>query len=159
MGYDRILSKYSFFKHVVVALSSKTNFRKKIYPLYKYSRRNNRKPLTYSPLLDFIRKEYTTYEKKYLEGDDVLGILATSDIVKGDKVILTKDKDLRTIPSTIWFMQGDDYETISEEDADYNHMVQTLMGDTTDGYSGCPTIGKVTANRLLKPHKGNKQAM
>ena len=56
-------------------------------------------------------------------------------------------------------MQGDDYETISEEDADYNHMVQTLMGDTTDGYSGCPTIGKVTANRLLKPHKGNKQAM
>ena len=28
-----------FCKHVVVALSSKTNFRKKIYPLYKYSRR------------------------------------------------------------------------------------------------------------------------
>ena len=148
-----------YCKKVIIALSSKMNFRKKIYPLYKYSRKANRKPLTYAPLLDFMREEYTTFEKKYLEGDDVLGILATSDMVKGETVILTKDKDLRTVPSTIWFMQGDDYEVISEEEADFNHMLQTLMGDSTDGYSGCPTIGKVTANRILKPFKGNKKAM
>lgn len=28
--------------------------------------------------------------------------------------------------------------------------MQTLTGDTTDGYSGCKGIGKVSAKRLLK---------
>ena len=145
--------------NIAIALSSKTNFRKKISPLYKYGRRNNRKPLTFAPLREWVIKNYTTYEMPYLEGDDVLGILATSDLIKGDKVILTKDKDMKTVPSTIWFMQGDDYTQINEEDADYNHMLQTLTGDSTDGYSGCPSVGKITAEKILKEHKGNKGAM
>ena len=56
-------------------------------------------------------------------------------------------------------MQGHDYEIISEEDADYFHMMQTLTGDTTDGYPGCPSVGKVTAEKILKDHKGNFEAM
>ena len=98
--------------NIAIALSSKTNFRKKISPLYKYGRRNNRKPLTFTPLREWVVKNYTTYEMPYLEGDDVLGILATSDIITGEKVILTKDKDMKTVPGTIWFMQGDDYTVI-----------------------------------------------
>ena len=145
---------------IVIALSSKTNFRKKICPLYKYGRRNNRKPLTFQPVRDWAKKNYECYELPYLEGDDVLGILATSDkFVQGEKVILTKDKDLKTIPSTIWFMQGDDYVNVSEEEADYNHMIQTLSGDSTDGYSGCPSVGAKTAEKILSEHKGNKGAM
>ena len=31
---------------------------------------------------------------------------------------------------------------ISEEEADYNHMLQTLAGDYTDGIPGCPSVGK-----------------
>ena len=27
---------------------------------------------------------------------------------------------------------------ISQWEADYNHMMQTLTGDQTDGYAGCP---------------------
>tara|TARA_R100000231_G_scaffold138465_1_gene116896 strand:+ start:1112 stop:1888 length:777 start_codon:yes stop_codon:yes gene_type:complete len=146
--------------NVVIALSSKTNFRKELSPLYKFNRKNQRKPLTYSPLKDWFRNNFKTYEFPYLEGDDTLGILATSDkFVQGEKIILTKDKDLRTIPGTVWFMQGHDYEIISEEDADYFHMMQTLTGDTTDGYPGCPSVGKVTAEKILKDHKGNFEAM
>ena len=48
---------------------------------------------------------------------------------------------------------------ISEEDADYNHMLQTLTGDYTDGIPGCPSIGIKTAEKILAPHKGNKEAM
>ena len=66
---------------------------------------------------------------------------------------------MKTVPSTIWFMQGDDYTQINEEDADYNHMMQTLTGDSTDGYSGCPSVGRITADKILKEHKGNKSAM
>ena len=51
-------------------------------------------------------------------------------------------------------MQGHDYEIISEEGR-YFHMMQTLTGDTADGYPGCPSVGKVTAEKILKDHKGN----
>tara|TARA_R100001510_G_C7596226_1_gene164256 strand:+ start:129 stop:905 length:777 start_codon:yes stop_codon:yes gene_type:complete len=153
--YSQIL----WCNNIVIALSSKTNFRKKLSPLYKYNRRNIQKPLTYLPCREWMEKNYKTYKYDYLEGDDVLGILATSDIIEGDKVILTKDKDLKTIPSTIWFMQGDDYTIIDEQEADYNHMLQTLAGDATDGYSGCPSVGMKTAAKILEPLKGNKEAM
>lgn len=162
---DRLADTLTYYaeillcRNIVIALSSKTNFRKKISPLYKYNRKNQRKPLTYSVCKEWLRKNYETHEYPYLEGDDTLGLLATSDMVKGDKVILTKDKDLKTIPSTIWFMQGNDYTEINEDDADYYHMMQTLTGDTTDGYSGCPSVGKVTAEKILAPLKGNKEAM
>jgi len=146
-------------RNIVIALSSKNNFRKKIYPLYKYNRKNNRKPLTYSPCKQWLRDNFKTYEYNYLEGDDMLGILATSKMIDGDKVVLTKDKDLKTIPCTIWFMQGDNYTEISEEEADYNHMLQTLAGDYTDGIPGCPSIGIKTAEKILAPHRGNKEAM
>ena len=146
-------------KNIVIALSSKTNFRKKIYPLYKYNRKNNRKPLTYGPCKKWLIENFTTHMYDYLEGDDALGILATSNLIDGEKVILTKDKDLRTIPGTIWFMQGNDYEHISEEDADYNHMIQALAGDSTDSIPGCPSIGIKTAEKILAPHKGNKEEM
>ena len=33
------------------------------------------------------------------------------------------------------------------------------MGDRVDGYSGCPTIGEKTAEKILKPLKGNFKAM
>lgn len=150
----------SLCDNVVIAFSSKTNFRKKLSIMYKYNRRNNRKPLTYTPVKEFMSKKYTTFEFPYLEGDDVLGILATSDeFVKGEKVILTKDKDLKTVPGTVFFMQDTLPKTFSEDDADYWHMVQTLTGDNTDGYSGCPSVGIVTAEKILKKHKGNLPAM
>jgi DNA polymerase-1 len=42
--------------------------------------------------------------------------------------------------------------TISEAQADYYHMFQTLVGDTSDGYKGCPGVGKVKAEALLSDH-------
>jgi DNA polymerase-1 len=42
---------------------------------------------------------------------------------------------------------------ISETEADYWHMYQTLVGDTSDGYPGCPGVGKVGAAEFLeKPY-------
>ena len=33
----------------------------------------------------------------------------------------------------------------------YWHMMQTLTGDSTDGYSGCPGCGPKTAEKILAP--------
>jgi 5'-3' exonuclease len=38
---------------------------------------------------------------------------------------------------------------VTPEEADYYHMRQTLTGDVTDGYPGCPGIGPVRADTLL----------
>ena len=43
-----------------------------------------------------------------------------------------------------------DGSVINEKEANYFHMLQTLTGDPTDGYKGCPNIGKVTAEKILK---------
>ena len=39
--------------------------------------------------------------------------------------------------------------TITRPQADFNFLTQALMGDVTDGYAGCPSIGKITAEKIL----------
>jgi DNA polymerase-1 len=38
---------------------------------------------------------------------------------------------------------------VSEREADRNHMIQTLTGDRTDGYPGCPGIGPARAEKIV----------
>ena len=147
-------------KRIVIALGSKGNFRKRINPTYKSNRKATRKPTVYNPLREWVEENYKCISFPDLEGDDVMGLLATSDnIIKGEKTLLTSDKDLKTIPATHWFLGDDNYTIINEAEADYYHMFQTLTGDVTDGYKGCPTIGKVTAAKILDPIKDNAKQM
>jgi DNA polymerase-1 len=103
------------------------------------------------PLKHYVTENYNTYQRPDIEGDDILGILATSPvIVKGDKTIVSLDKDMRTIPCTYCDMRDPITEvTVTEDEANYHHMLQTLTGDTADGYPGCPGIGPVSAAKLL----------
>lgn len=99
-----------------------------------------------------MEAQFECFERPTLEGDDVLGILATSSkIVKGEKVIVTIDKDLKTIPGLHYNTNKPELGvyTITEEEADYWHLFQTLTGDPSDGYSGCPGIGPKKAQELL----------
>lgn len=107
--------------------------------------------MCYSAIKDYIKDSYKTFERPDLEGDDVLGVLATSEkIIKGEKVIVSLDKDLKTIPGLICDMRSyDGIVEITEAEADYMHMYQTLIGDTSDGYPGCPGVGPKTAEKLL----------
>ena len=137
---------------VVLALSTPKNFRYRILPTYKANRIGKRKPITYAPLKKYLIENYKTFLRPDIEGDDILGILATSPvIIKGEKVIVSLDKDLKSIPGKICDMRSQtEIEEITEEQADYFHMYQTLIGDTADGYAGCPTIGPKTAEKILE---------
>lgn len=138
---------------VIYALTDAGNFRYGILPTYKGNRKEVRKPLILPFLREHLLENYRTYLRPGLEGDDCLGILATSKtIIKGDKVIYSIDKDMRCIPGKFYdFGRRISYE-ISEAEADAFHLYQTLIGDTTDGYTGCPGIGPKTAERLLEQH-------
>jgi len=136
----------------IVALTDPANFRKEILPTYKANRTNVRKPLVLKPLRAYLEKSYTTYRKPGLEGDDVLGILATHRrLIRGEKIIVSIDKDMRTIPGLHYNSKKPEegIVEVSDFDADYHHMLQTLTGDTVDNYSGCPGIGPKKAEAIL----------
>ena len=128
----------------IVALSDKENYRKEVASYYKANRSKTRKPMLLGWSRDYIASKYNTIIYRRLEADDVLGILGTSN---DDTIIWSEDKDLQTIPAKHWI--NGEVVTISEEEADRMFYYQTLIGDSTDNYKGCPSIGAVSANKLL----------
>lgn len=143
---------------VLVLTDYKDNFRRTLcYPEYKYSRKKIRRPLCLGALREYVIDKYNAIVLPSLEGDDVLGILSTTKSSKDiQKVIVSIDKDLKTIPG--WHYNPDkdtELRFISREEADYYFYLQTLMGDRTDGYPGCPGIGPKTAEKILAAAAGD----
>lgn len=138
----------------IMCFTDDVNWRKSVLESYKATRSG--KPVVYKFLKEWIMQEYFCFERPGLEGDDIMGILSTKPaIVDCDHVIIcSPDKDFNTIPGEFFWMdvKGKDHElkTVSVEDADYWHMLQTLAGDATDGYTGCPGIGMDTAAAFLQ---------
>ena len=80
-----------------------------------------------------------------MEADDALGIYATK---QPGNIIVSPDKDMRQIPGELFDLTNP-VQTITKEEGDRWHYVQTMAGDSTDGYSGVPSIGVKRANALL----------
>jgi len=136
----------------ILYFSSTSNFRKEIFEGYK-GHRNRRKPLGYRRLVNYCKDNYNHCIREGLEADDTIGIDATREPSK-ENIIVSPDKDMRQIPGVLWNL-SDDVEEITKEDGDNWHLIQSLAGDPTDGYPGCPGIGVKRATELLNKH-GNK---
>lgn len=134
---------------VILYFSSPQNFRKKIYPDYK-GHRNRRKPLGYKRLVNWCEQNYSTVTRRGLEADDSLGIDATRPHSESC-IVCSPDKDMRQIPGAYWDMKGE-VEEITKEEGDRWHLIQSLAGDPTDGYPGCPGIGVKRAADLIDKH-------
>lgn len=141
---------YSGNYEVIFCFSDESNFRKKVLPTYKANRVGKRKPVCYKAMVDYIKENFKTCQKPTLEADDCIGILATMKVNKNNSIVISGDKDLKSIPAYHYDFIHDEFFNVSEAEADFNFLMQTLTGDTTDGYSGCPSIGKVNAERILK---------
>jgi len=132
----------------IICLSDKNNFRKKILPDYKGNRKGTRKPMGYKLCVKHIQENYPTKLIENLEADDLMGILATDDQFD-ENIIISIDKDMKTIPCTYYNMDTKETLIINEAVADYWHLRQTLEGDVTDNYKGCPGVGPVKAANIL----------
>jgi DNA polymerase-1 len=132
---------------VVVVFSGQNNFRYKVLPSYKHNRVGLEKPALYSQLKDYLIANFTTKEKEGLEGDDVMGILATR--WPGHFILATIDKDLQQIPGELYNWNLDVFKEIAPEEADRFFYLQVLTGDSCDGYTGCPGIGPIRAEKIL----------
>lgn len=139
--------------HIIMTISSKSNFRYSVFDDYKKTRSNTE---SYEPLLKgFLRRRmlenWESFMWQDLEADDVMGVLMTDDNWKSDyrKVILTIDKDLDTIPGWHYNLNSEEEYYVSPEEADAMFYKQCLMGDRVDDIPGCPTYGEKTAEKAL----------
>lgn len=126
-------------------------FRKELYSKYKLNRKSTRKPLVWKPLRGWAHENHQVSERTGLEGDDCLGILATKLWPGTNRIIVSIDKDFKTIPCTYYNLKSRETKEISAAEADYWFITQTLTGDTTDGYPGCPGVGPKSAEKVLEP--------
>jgi len=140
-----IVNRTECNKYIVALSDSKNNFRKKVASYYKANRTNTRKPMLLSFAREYMMERHNGLVWANLEADDVLGILASSG---DDYETWTLDKDLKTVPGKHWF--DDKLIVISEEEANHNFYHQTLTGDLTDNYGGCPKVGEKTADKILE---------
>jgi DNA polymerase-1 len=138
---------------IVIALSDKENFRRRIDETYKASRKKSRKPIGLPSLRQVLLDNWDAVVMKELEADDILGIWATDEdfLPKYRKIIVSIDKDMKTLPCELYNPNKTELgvHTVTPEAADRFHLFQTLVGDSTDGYAGCPSIGPARAERLL----------
>lgn len=135
------------------------NFRRSVWPAYKCHRESkpgssdDGRPLLYQALRQYARENYEVFQKEGIEGDDTLGILATADLdwLPLERIICSVDKDLDNVPGTHfnWRKPEKGVYWVTEREADRNFMLQTLMGDATDGYPGIPGIGPKKAEKIL----------
>lgn len=135
-------------EEVVLAYTHSENWRKLENPAYKSNRKGNRRPLGFKQVVEWCNENYRTIQYPKLEADDVLGILAGK--YGEDSIILSGDKDLRTIPGWHYDSRRDDEPVyISVGEADYRCYLQGFAGDRVDGFAGCPGVGDKTAAKLL----------
>lgn len=145
--------RYEFVDLCII--SGENNFRKNVLDTYKANRKGKRKPVGYPAFCQGIMDHYgpeRAFKWDGVEGDDVCGILMTKPELAGcDRMIsVSCDKDFNTVPGYFFWLTQMDLVKNDEASADRFHMYQTLMGDTTDGYTGVPGIGKETAKAFLE---------
>ena len=142
-----IASDLGCFDDSILFFSDSVNFRKSLDSAYK-GHRNRKKPCGYKRVINKLKEEYNVVVMPTLEADDAMGIYATKE--KGH-IICSPDKDMRQIPGDLFDLTNE-VITITKEEGDRWHLIQTMAGDQTDGYAGIPGVGIKRAAALLDEH-------
>ena len=132
----RIATDLGCFDDSILFFTDSVNFRKRVDPAYK-GHRNRKKPCGYRRVINKLKEDYHVVVMPELEADDALGIYATKE---QGHIICSPDKDMRQIPGDLYDLSTG-VITITKEEGDRWHLIQTLAGDQTDGYSGVPGFG------------------
>ncbi len=128
---------------VIFSLSDSKNWRRNIFKEYKANRKGSRKPLCYSDLQEYAIQHWESMRFLGIEADDIMGIYADRE----GYAIWSLDKDLKQCPGH--HLVDDEIIYISKQQGDRFHMYQTLVGDPTDNYKGCPGVGDAGAEDFL----------
>lgn len=130
-------------------------FRRKLDPAYKAHRDGRESPPMLERAREYLIEVHNAITHPHLEADDLIGLACTQ---RDDTchIAVTQDKDAATVPMFWYNHRKDIFAETQPEQALRNLMIQVLVGDTADGYKGCPGIGPVKANKLIgeSTHRG-----
>ncbi len=153
-----VISEYLKADGVRFFLTDSLNWRKLyVDPNYKSNRKEVRKPIGLHKVRDALFSYYPSELEPELEADDLMGIRATdpSYFEGWEKVIVSIDKDMRTIPASVYNPDKDlKPVVVSEQEADEWFYTQAIAGDVTDGYKGCEGIGIGRASNYIGSKTG-----
>jgi len=132
-------------------LDNSRSWRRRMYPPYK-ANRIRPKPMGYGLLREWLECYATCHWFETLEADDAIAIAHTRPSEE-PTVVVSEDKDFFQLPGLFFRTQHAEEGVleITPEEGERSHLVQTLSGDRSDNYPGCPTVGPVKADRLLPP--------
>lgn len=155
---DRFMADLDAHKLTVCLSDDFENFRKDFFPSYKGNRRGVDRPVHLYDIKAYLAEAYPSASRARLEADDVMGIMATEPGTGEDRIMVSADKDMKTVPGLLYRPQEcRAVLEITREAADRFHLFQTVTGDPTDGYPGCPGAGKVAAERAVDACVGVKR--
>lgn len=133
-----------------------TYWRHDVLPEYKQDRKSKEEKympplLLFGHVREFLANNFNCITEPRLEADDIIGILATEDQFAEERVMVSIDKDFKQVPGQLFNPDHPEYgiRFTDEWEADRQHFMQMLVGDTTDNYKGCPGVGMKRATTLL----------
>lgn len=148
---------------LLAALGAGASFRARLWPGYKAARRGRAAPDGLAAARRRLAERVETRLCAGLEADDLLGIWASAPDLSfaaedpraarrrtgsGPRIIVSGDKDLLTAPGLHGSPSGRVWR-VTPEEAETRHLLQTLTGDSADGYRGCPGVGPRRAAAIL----------
>ena len=125
------------------------NFRKRVCADYKGNRGKTRKPTGYKALVDWVKDTYATAMRPAIEADDVMGIISSKPENEGKCIIVSDDKDMKTLKCKLYRPTAGEQLDISQADADRFDPVPD--GRHRRQHQSCPGYGPVKAERALGP--------
>jgi len=136
---------------LTVYFTGSGNFRKNLCSDYKAHRKKVRKPAGYKAVKELLADKYHCMTEDGLEADDLISLYQTAMVAEGgDSLIISIDKDFKTIPGWMFNPDTEQFTYTTPEEAEVNWLTQVLTGDKADGYPGLAGVGPVTAKKILK---------
>lgn len=148
---------------VVLAVDSKDNWRKKLFPEYKEKRKENREThedidwneffTAFQEFVSDVKQYFPFYviQIKYMEADDVAAIIAR-EFQSEEKIIITSDSDytqlLKYNNVKIYDPMGMKFTEC--KDPEKQLKIKIIMGDRGDNIPAIkPKVGEKTAEKLV----------
>ncbi len=131
-------------------ISSSTNFRYNISPLYKANRDPSTKPLLLSPVKRYFINKYKPLIVDNFEADDIASTCHVNCIKSGyDSVLVHIDKDLDNVVGSHYNPDKDLLYTVTPQLAIIHYYRQVLVGDVADNVKGIKGLGPAAAAKLI----------
>lgn len=133
-------------------ITGPTNFRYDVLPTYKHNRKNVERPVLLDMLKEHVLSKHPCKMTSKVEADDACTITYSKNPSK--YVLAHIDKDLNQVEGTHYNWRDDLLYEVTKEEALRMFFRQVLIGDSTDGYSGCPLVGVEKAEVILNKYMG-----